>query len=347
MLIAKEISENEKDTWNEFLEKNESGHLFQTFEWGEFKKTQAWKSRRIMLKESETGEIRAVLAILEKRVPLLGLKVWYLPRGPVLDFQNRELLEQILEFLIDLARKNKVMAVKISPEVILSEKTKWILGLLKDKGFKETKHYELHKCTIRLDLTDDIGKIYSGFKKNTRWEIRKAQKDGVLVKRGEDEKDVKIFYQLYSQAMGKDRLPYSYFKNLWETFKEDTLSLIAFWQGIPVSAVFVSSFNKRAMYLFGGTNRKKPTHYASQLLQWEAIKWAKNQGIEVYDFQGIPCSKPKNPHEKGVLQFKDGFSGEAKELVGEFDCAFFPILYQIFCTLNQARIITKGIIGRV
>lgn len=350
-LTIKEISEKEKDRWNDFLKKNQSGHLFQTFAWGDFKKTQGWQVRRIVLEKPESGEAKAVMSILEKKIPLLGSKFWYLPRGPVLDFQNKELVEQVLDFLIDLAAQSKVSILKISPEKVLSEKSKWIVDLLKGKGFKESKDYQLHKCTIRLDLTDDLGRVFSCFKKNTRWEIRKAQKDGVLVKRGENEKDLETFYALYSQALGKERLPYTYFKNLWQIFGKDILVLVALWQGIPVSGVFVSSFGKRALYLFGGSSKKKPTHYGSQLLQWEAIKWAKNQGIEVYDFQGIPCQVGSRSGQKGVVQFKAGFGGQRIELIGEFDYIFSPLfklLYpKIFCMLNQARIITRGIMGRV
>jgi len=359
-LITKEISEKEKDSWNEFLKKTESGHLFQTFEWGVFKKTQGWKSRRIMLIEPaidkiKTEKIKVVLAILEKKIPLTGFKFWYLPRGPVLDFQNRELVEQVLDFLIDFARKNKIMAVKISPEVVLDGKTKWLPELLKNKGFKETDNYQLHKCTIRLNLRDDLDKIFSNLKKNTRWEVKRAEKDGVLVKRRDNEKDLRIVYRLYAEAMKKDRLSYGYFKNLWETFKNDILILIAFYQNQPLSAVFIPFFNKKCWYLFGGSTKKHPTCNSSQLLQWEAIRLAKERGAELYDFQGIPCTEPKNSHDKGVLQFKEGFGGERKELIGEFDYAFFPILYgllfkilyPIFRKVNQARIITKGIMGRV
>jgi peptidoglycan pentaglycine glycine transferase (the first glycine) len=343
-LIPKEIAE--KDSWNEFLEKAESGHLFQTFEWGVFKEAQGWKIHRITLQDSD-GEIKAVLSILEKRIPLFGFKIWYLPRGPVWDFQDRELTEQVFDSLIDFARKNKVFALKISPDMVLNEKTKWIPELLKNKGFKEARDYQLHKCTIRINLRNDLEKIFSNFKKNTRWEIKKAEKDGVVVKKGESETNLKSFYQLYAEAMGKDRLPYNYFKNLWEVFKKNILILVAFYQGKPLSAVFVPFFNKKCWYLFGGSTKKYPTHNSSQALQWETMRQAKTHDADFYDLQGIPCGKPKSSHDKGVLQFKEGFGGKRAELIGEFDYAFFPILYQIFRKLNQARIITKGIIGRV
>jgi len=349
-LTPKEITE--KKVWDEFLRKNESGHLFQSFDWGIFKETQGWKNRRIALIDS-AEEIKAALSILEKKIPLTGLKIWYLPRGPVLDFQSRELVEEVVDFLIDFARKNKVMAVKISPDVILNENTKWILELLKNKGFKETDDYQLHKCTIRIDLSKykSENEIFADLKKNTRWEIGRGKRDLVIVKEGKNENDLNDFYQLYSEAMGKDRLPYTYFKNFWETFKDNILILVAEHEKHKVSTAFIPFFNKKCWYLFGGLIKKYSIRYPSQVLQGEAIILAKNRGAETYDLQGIPCGEPKTPHDKGVLQFKEGFGGKRIELIGEFDYAFSPvlfkILYPIFRKLHQARIIIKGITGRV
>ncbi|MDP3990930.1 MAG: peptidoglycan bridge formation glycyltransferase FemA/FemB family protein, partial [Candidatus Nealsonbacteria bacterium] len=269
--------------------------------------------------------------------------------------QNKELVQEVINFLIGFARKNKVFVLKISPEVILNEKTSWLPELLNSKGFRETKRYELHKCTIKIGLKNDLDKIFANFKKNTRWEIRNGEKSGVKVKSGENESDLKDFYSLYSEAMGRDRLAYDYFKNLWENFKKDILVLVASHQGQKLSAAFIPFFNKKCWYLFGGSTKKQSTRNSSQVLQWEAIVRAKKRGAEVYDLQGISCAEPKSSHDKGVLQFKEGFSGERKELIGEFDYVFssvlfkflFKILYPIFCKLNQARTIIKGIIGRV
>ena len=346
---VKEIKE--KDIWDEFLEENESGHVFQSFDWGVFKKTQKWKVRRIMLQDS-AGENVAALSILEKKIPLAGFKIWYLPRGPVLDFQNKELVEEVADFLIDFARKNKVMAVKISPDVVLDESTKWIPELLKNKGFKEAVDYQLHKCTVRIDLRDDLDKIFSNFKKNTRWEIRKGESIEIKVEPKKDESGLRDFYQLYSQAMGRDKLSFSYFKNLLKTLEQNISILIAYqpkdYGNHSLSAGFFAHFNHKYWYLFGGSTKKYPTLNASQVLQGDIIRRAKKDPLaKFYDLQGIPCGKPKTPHDKGVLQFKEGFGGEKVELIGEFDYVFSPILYAILRKLNQARMMIMGITGIV
>ena len=336
--VFKEIFE--KEVWDGLVKRWENGHLFQSFAWGEFKKTQGWSVRRLALEG-------AALSILEKKTPLGGLKFWYLPRGPVLDYRKKELVNRVLEFLINFGRQNKVTAVKISPEVVLSGETEWLLEFLKNKGFKETADYQLHRCTLRIDLTRDLKDVLAQFKKNTRWEIRKAEKDGVAIKTGENENDLKTFYSLYAEAMGRDRLAYRYFKNFWQVFKPNLLILIAFYQGRPVSAVLIPFFNQKCWYLFGGSSKKYPTRNSSQLLQWEAVKRAKERGAQVYDLQGIPCRDPQTPHEKGIVQFKEGFGGKRVELIGEFDYVFSPIWYAVLRKLNQARIITRGIMGRV
>lgn len=328
MLSLKEIDEKEK--WNNFIKDQKYSHILQTYEWGEFKLLQGWKPRRFILEEN--GEIKVAYPILEKKIPLINSKFWYLPRGPVWNFQNQQLLNQVLDNLLGTAKENKIAAVKISPGIILNKDTEQIISFLMEKGFQERKNRGLYECTILINLERSLDEIFSNFKKNTRWEIRRAQKDGVKVRRAKGEEGFKIFYQLYLKALKGDKvdiLPYGYFKNFLKIFKNNTLVLIAFLDKIPLSTAFISSFNKKCFYLFGGSTKKYPTHYASQLLQWEAIKWAKSIGCHTYDLYGIPCGAPKSKHDAGILQFKGGFGGEKVELIGELDYIFSPFLSKL------------------
>lgn len=324
----------EKEVWDSFVKENDSGHIFQSFDWGEFKRSQGWSVHRIALR-LESGELKAALSILEKNIPLLNYKIWYLPRGPVFDFKDKASVEEALDFLVDFGRKNKAAVIKISPELVLGEDSQCLPALLKNKGFREAKDYQLHKCSIRVDLKKNLQDIFIGFKKNTRWEIKKAREQGVKAAAADNEQWLKVFYRLYSGALKKDRvgpLSYDYLKNLRQTFPEKTLVLIACRGEIPVSGVFIARFGKKAWYLFGGS-AKEQTYYSSQLLQWKAMEWAKDQGCQIYDLQGICCSRPKNKHERGNLQFKSGFGGERVELIGEFDYILKPRLYKFLSVL--------------
>ena len=60
------------------------------------------------------------------------------------------------------------------------------------------------------------------------------------MKEGNEEKDLKIFYKLYSEALKQDgvsALSYNYFKDFLKIFKNNALILTAFSKEIPLSTV--------------------------------------------------------------------------------------------------------------
>ncbi|MEK7143873.1 MAG: peptidoglycan bridge formation glycyltransferase FemA/FemB family protein, partial [Patescibacteria group bacterium] len=78
------------------------------------------------------------------------------------------------------------------------------------------------------------------------------------------------------------------------------------------------------------------------LLQWEAIKEAKNRGCRFYNFWGIaPENNPKHPWA-GLTLFKKGFGGFSEEYIPAHD---FVIKYSYWfvCLIEKIRKIRRGL----
>ena len=72
---------------------------------------------------------------------------------------------------------------------------------------------------------------------------------------------------------------------------------------------------------------------ASYLLQWEAIKEAKQRGKKFYNFWGIaPDDAPASHPFKGITLFKTGFGGQKYELL---PCQDLPLSFKY----NLTRVI--------
>ena len=72
---------------------------------------------------------------------------------------------------------------------------------------------------------------------------------------------------------------------------------------------------------------------AANKIVWEAIRWAKSEGHEVFDFWGIPREpSPGNPLY-GVYTFKKGFGGEEVDFGPPHDLPLRPFKYRV---LNAA-----------
>ena len=86
------------------------------------------------------------------------------------------------------------------------------------------------KCTL-LDLRGyDKEKIWEGYKKNIRRDVRKAQKSGVTIRSGDSREDVHIFYKLYLASMERNRAmakyPLRWFEAIHEIVAEKGLGAI-------------------------------------------------------------------------------------------------------------------------
>jgi lipid II:glycine glycyltransferase (peptidoglycan interpeptide bridge formation enzyme) len=70
-----------------------------------------------------------------------------------------------------------------------------------------------------------------------------------------------------------------------------------------IAAAIVVFFGKKATYLHACSDYDKRDYFAPNLLNFEAIKMAKEKGCSIYDFWGADMKKMP-----GVTMFKEGFS---------------------------------------
>jgi lipid II:glycine glycyltransferase (peptidoglycan interpeptide bridge formation enzyme) len=108
--------------------------------------------------------------------------------------------------------------------------------------------------------------------------------------------------------------------------------LVAEHDGKIIAGNIVSFFGDMATYIHGGSSDEKRNVMAPYLLQWQAIKIAKEKNLKYYDFNGI--------NERlwpGVTRFKKGFGGEEVNYPGTFDLIFNYQKYIFYNILRQVR----------
>lgn len=87
-------------------------------------------------------------------------------------------------------------------------------------------------------------------------------------------------------------------------------------------------------YLASGSNPELNKFMGAYKLQWEMIKFAKNNKINRYNFYGITGDFSDKSEDAGVIKFKKGFNGHVEELVGDFIKPIRPIFFNIYKKLN-------------
>jgi lipid II:glycine glycyltransferase (peptidoglycan interpeptide bridge formation enzyme) len=84
-----------------------------------------------------------------------------------------------------------------------------------------------------------------------------------------------------------------------------------------------AKFGSEAIYMYGASSSEHRGHGAAFLLQFEAMRWAREAGCAKYDLWGIPMVDPttmtdtgttlagtKGDDWRGLYRFKTGFGGE-------------------------------------
>lgn len=344
--------------WNSLIQQLPSPHLLQTWEWAKFKSAYGWEPIPLAsFRRDDTGQIvEAAAMLLKKQILRRGfarrLSILYVPKGPLLDWSNKALRDAVLDDLRNIAIKAGAIFIKMDPDVILghgvpgsveareAENGAQIQRELRQRGWLFASDQIQFRNTVLLDLRRPDDQILAEMAQKTRYNLRLAAKRGVTVRDARRE-DLPRLYAMYAETSRRDGFVIrdrGYYETVWRAFMENherglepaAEALIAEVEDEPVAALFLFRFARQAYYLYGMSREAHREKMPNQLLQWEAIRRAKQRGCEVYDLWGAPDEfRPGDPLW-GVFRFKQGFGGELVRTLGAWDYPASSFWYQFY-----------------
>lgn len=318
--------------WNHFLSDHPNTHFLQMGAWGELKSHFGWKPVRIVAKGGGAQ-------VLFRTLPL-GFTIAYIPKGPV--GSNSELFGEILE----ICREKRAIFLKIEPDGFEGEYETEILQL---EGLVNSDAVQPRR-TIMVSLEGSESEILDRMKQKTRYNINLAKKKEVVVR---PSADIYEFHHMAVFTAERDMFGvhnHAYYQNFYDLFTAtgNCELLSAYYQKKVLASLFVIKAGDTAYYLYGASYNIERNRMPTYLLQWEAMRWAKEQGCRFYDLWGIPDYAEedlekkfteKDAHDElwGVYRFKRGFGGEIKRSVGAWDLIFKPKLYNLYAKVMKIR----------
>jgi len=337
------------DRWDLLINGLPGAHLLQTKEWAEVKAKVGWNATPLVWRTPDR-KIRAAALVLTRTIrPLLfgpSISVCYVPRGPMLDWHNPELRKEVIEDLEKFAGYQKAIFIKMDPELRIGtgvpgrddfvEDINGIRALdeIKRSGWRFSNSQVQFRNTVFLDLTGSEENWLQRMKQKTRYNLRLARRNGVIVREA-NESEYPDIYKMYAETSIRDGFmirPQQYYLEVWQTFKSAGMMtpLIAEFEGDIIAGLILFYFGKSSWYLYGmstGKNREKMPNY---LLQWEAMRVAKSHGCVTYDLWGAPDDFSGNDSMTGVFRFKEGLGGTVVRTIGAWDYVISPIGYWLF-----------------
>lgn len=317
------LDHDQRDAWNCFIASSEYGHVLQSWEWGEVKGRTGWQPVRLALLDG--GEIRGAAQVLIRSLPYGVGRLAYVPKGPVLDYADPVLLDVMLGALHDLARRERVISLKIEPEVV--EPSPVADALLAD-GLAPAPPVQM-RSTIWVDLTADENEILARQKQKTRYNIRLAERKGVEVRSGTSA-DLPAWYQMYEVTSRRDTFSIhglDYYSAVLDLLQPAGLAdlLLAHHDGDLLAGIIVFAFGHEAQYMYGASSNEKRNLMAPYLVQWRGMQWAKSRGARIYDLWGIPDRLDESEDLWGVYRHKRGYGGQIVRYIGAFDLVRAPL----------------------
>lgn len=326
-MIIREVYSEDKQNFNHSVT-----HPLQSWEWGEFREKTKIKVLRIG--QYDQTNLKNGLQITFHQVPKTNFTIGYAPKClmPTLE---------ILAALTKIGKENNCIFIKLEPNVPHrpeSNEEKFLLanGCINGRPL-------FTKYTFQLDLTPNEDILLNQMNSKTRYNVRVAQKHGVLV--SEDNSYAAFQEYLHLTFTTTKRQKFyahntEYHKIMWETLMPSGIAhlLKAIYQNKTLVTWIVFVFNNTLYYPYGASSREHKEVMASNLMMWEVIRFGKLMGCKVFDMWG---SLGPNPSSKdpwyGFHRFKEGYGAKLMEFIGTYDLVINPPMYQLYNLADNIR----------
>ena len=227
-----------EDEFEEYAKTNNEITFYQTKYWANLKKKNNWRPHYVGLKKE--NQILAASLILSKEVPIIKKNMFYAPRGFLIDYKDKKLLETFTKGLKDYAKKEHAIFVKIDPYVEYKERdnngdivkdgidNSITVDNLKELGYKHFG-FNLMQDTLQprwMHVIETENKSLEEVEKDmeskTRQILRKNERSGIKTREITKE-EIPIFKDIMQHTSDRrefiDR-PLSYYENMWDALHD-------------------------------------------------------------------------------------------------------------------------------
>lgn len=300
-------------------------HILQSEMWQEFKNSYG------------TPAIMAGGVLYTKhKIPFTNSHYAYCPRVDPFEINFDELEKSLTE--------NSCVAIHFDvPNVIRgSVEEKNALEVFNKHCVKSSRD-EFAKANFLLDLTASESELFNLMSNKQRYNTSYASKKGVKVRRTAGPDDFETFFRLYKETGNRQGFyfrPRSYLKKAWEIFSSHHACdiLIAEYNGKPLSSWMLFVYDGVLYYPYGGSTEEMKNLQANCLIGWEAIKYGKEKGCELFDMWGAAAdlNDQTDPYY-GFSQFKAKYGGQHILYIDSYDLVLNEAVHKIFNVANNLR----------
>lgn len=338
----------DREAWNAFVEHAPYRSFLQLWEWGELRASSGWRAIRLAVGEHPEKPL-AGAQVLVRKVPLLGWRLGYAPRGPIGRLDDPAVRETLMAALRDLSTTERVSTLKVDPEAEASDS---FGATLLTPPWRAGATVQPPRSRL-IDLSPPEDVLLANLRQKHRQYVHKAERAGVTVEYVHGTADAAMaaraqadFYRIYAhtaERAGFVARTAAYYENVWRLFAPNGHARLSFatLDGERVATLFHFTCGDRAVEAYGGMTDLGAASRANYLLKWDAIRAFRLERFGVYDLWGLATG--------GIAQFKEGFGGREVTYVGARDLplhatqdAALRLLLRTYGITQRARLRLSG-----
>lgn len=313
--------------WNQSLEKNMASTIYQVPSYSTVY-DQVFGSKPVFVTVMKKNELVGQLAILVhskfywkdsnmfsrtlgEKLNLNSILRW--EYGPIIHLSDdtQEILDVILLTVDKIAEQNDVNLIRGT--------TYPLHHVYDNKIFEKHGYNSTNWATYITELGHDPIALYDSFSKETRYDIRKSEKNDLELEIVNSLSSFKEYSELaFSTRLraGEKRKKNSLFvEKFWNNMydKGYLKVFLARKNGELLGAIENLIFNKNVIQ-YGIVNSTKTQLLGGTFLTWNAIKWSMENNYHTYDMGGINPT-PETEKEKSINFYKSKWGGKQLDYV--------------------------------
>ncbi len=313
-----------------------STHPLQSAQWAEFRK--------------KTGvtvvEIDGLYMTIHK-IPKSPWNIGYVPKGPM---PTRKMIDELKK----AGKEYSCIFIQLEPNAVVDKNSvPTQSGQISNLGLRPSAHPLFTKYNFQLDLTPDEETLLKNMHPKTRYNIRIAEKHGVIVTEDDSAEAFEKYLNISHETTNRQGFyahTDSYHRLMWETLKNhksqitnpnDRLTaylLKAVFEKKTLVTWILFTYQDALYYPYGASSSENREVMASNAMMWEAIKFGKKLGLKNFDMWGALGESP-DPKDSwfGFHRFKQGYGPRHIEYIGSFDLVIYPLLYPAYVFADKLR----------
>lgn len=281
-------------------------HPLQTSAWAEFRKK--WGN--------EILETKYGILTLHK-LPFSSYKIAIFEKGPT---PTKTMLDE----LRTLGKEKNLVFIKFEPN---TQKNDSLIKLMKGSGAVPGKTL-FTPSTFWIDLTPSEENLMKSFSSKTRYNIRVAERNGVVIKEDDSDTAFERYLKLTKETVSRQGFyahTEKYHRLMWEVLSKAGIAhlLTAKYQGKIITTWITFIWKDFLYYPYGASTESHKNVMANNLMMWEAIKFGKKNNLSTFDLWG-------REEGKGFTKFKEGYSPKVIEFLGTWDLVINKPMYSLY-----------------